>query len=371
MTERTLDPKIRTRFTRPLLQWYEAAGRDLPWRTNRDPYAIWVSEIMLQQTQVATVRPYFLRFLNAFPTIADLAAADLEKVLKLWQGLGYYARARHLHRAASEVMTRFSGRLPATFEGLHSLPGIGRSTAGAILTIAFNKRYPILDGNVRRVLCRFFKIKEDPRGKSVEDWLWACSETLMPQKNRAGVYLQAIMDLGATICTPRQPDCAVCPVRKHCEARRAGLQETLPLKPVRKKIPHFDYFAGLLVCGDWVLIHRRPLTGLLAGLWEFPGARIDTPVTARLSITDYFERFFKKAMHQNFNNARLSMTIRHVFTHFKMTLHVFSVELRGQVPVQFPYKWVQRDALHEYAFSTAHQKIVSALPDLSNRPRLF
>ncbi len=370
MRERVIDAKTRTRFTRPLLQWYDASGRDLPWRAEVTPYAIWVSEIMLQQTQVATVRPYYDRFLKVFPTIADLAAADLEKVLKLWQGLGYYARARHLHRAALEVVARFSGNLPDTFEALMSLPGIGRSTAGAILTIAFKKRYPILDGNVRRVLCRFFAVSQDPREKSVDAWLWLCSEKLMPTKRLSGIYLQAIMDLGATVCSPKHPDCLSCPVEKHCEARALGLQGELPMREKRKKVPHYDYFAGLLVCGDSVLIHRRPLKGLLAGLWEFPGMRLEDALVKE-SIMPQFEAFFKNEINQSPKDAQLFMTIRHVFTHFKMTLYVFSARIAGDVPVHLPLKWVRRDRLSNYAFSTAHQKIVSGLSGLDDCPRLF
>lgn len=185
-------------FTRALLRWYRQCGRDLPWRNTSEPYHIWLSEIMLQQTQVSTVLPYYHKFLSAFPTIQDLAAAPLDKIMKLWAGLGYYARARNLHRSAKEVVEQFNGRLPSTFEKLLSLPGIGRSTAGAILTIAFGQRRPILDGNVRRVLCRYFVINQDPRSKKVEAWLWDCSERLLP-KRESHVYTQGIMDLGATI----------------------------------------------------------------------------------------------------------------------------------------------------------------------------
>ncbi len=370
MMERVVEAKTRTRFTRPLLQWYQAAGRDLPWRKNTDPYTVWVSEIMLQQTQVTTARPYFDRFLSVFPTVFDLAKADLDKVLKLWQGLGYYARARHLHQAAQKIVAQFSGKIPATLEGLCDLPGIGRSTAGAILTIAFGQRYPILDGNVRRVLCRFFAIEEDPREKAVEAWLWTCSEKLMPRRHESGDYLQAIMDLGATVCTPKRPNCGDCPVGPHCSARQLGLQQELPCKIPRKTIPHYDYFAGLLSCEDSVLIHQRPLTGLLAGLWEFPGSRLEGELKEGTMLS-CFESFFQKEINQTIKHARLCMSIRHVFTHFKMTLHVFSAEIKTPVPVKIPLKWVKRPALSDYAFSAAHQKIISRLPDLDNRPSLF
>ncbi len=189
---------------------------------------------MLQQTQVSTVIPYYHRFLSAYPTIGDLAASPLEKVLKQWQGLGYYARARHLHRTANQIVEGFGGAFPSDIKTLMSLPGIGRSTAGAILTIALGQRHPILDGNVRRVLCRFFAIKEDPRDKTLESMMWNLTYEQMP-KHLPGFYLQAIMDLGATICKPRQPICDDCPVKRACGAKRKGLQTVIPLKKIKKR----------------------------------------------------------------------------------------------------------------------------------------
>ncbi len=367
MTKKNIDDKTRPRFTRPLLQWYRSAGRDLPWRLTCDPYAIWVSEIMLQQTQVATVLPYYHRFLKIFPTIQALALSDLERVLKLWQGLGYYARARHLHKAAGEVLVRFSGKVPSTYQELNALPGIGRSTAGAILTIAHKKRYPILDGNVRRVLCRFFGITKDPREKWVKDWLWHTSETLLPHRD-AATYLQAIMDFGATVCTPKQPSCTPCPVARSCEAFKKDLQHILPVKTPRKKVPHFDYFAAVIKCDDTVLIQRRPLKGLLAGLWEFPGERVETALS---SVAASCEQFLRRQIDTDVPNPRHYMTIRHAFTHFKMTLHVFSFHLKKPVSVKPPLKWVSKTSLSGYAFSSAHQKIISGLPQGEEQSILF
>lgn len=358
----------RRNFTAPLLKWYAAAGRELPWRVTDDPYRIWLSEIMLQQTQVATVLPYYHRFLAAFPTIRSLASADLEAVLKLWQGLGYYARARYLHRAAQAVLSQYSGEMPKTFEALHALPGIGRSTSGAILTIAHGKRYPILDGNVRRVLCRFFAIEKDSREKTVDAWLWHCSEQLIPRRD-AGHYLQAIMDLGATVCTPKQPNCTHCPLEKSCAARKKGLETMLPLKAASKKVPHFDYFAGVLSVEEFVLIRRRPLQGLLAGLWEFPGDRIDPQ--KKLSITASYEHFFREALDVNVRGSHAYMEIRHVFTHFKMTLHVFSFHLKKRFETSSPLMWVQREALSDRPFSSAHQKIVAQVCAKFSQPQLF
>ncbi|HIE64663.1 MAG TPA: A/G-specific adenine glycosylase [Nitrospiria bacterium] len=347
-------------FTRSLLSWYRHSGRSLPWRDTSDPYLIWLSEIMLQQTQVATVLPYYHSFITTFPTIQDLAAASLDDVMKRWAGLGYYARARHLHQAATEVLRKFDGRIPSRYEDIISLPGIGRSTAGAILTIAFKQRWPILDGNVRRVLCRYFLIDKDPKGKEVEVWLWDCSERLLPKKE-AHVYTQAIMDLGATICTPKRPQCLICPVNKGCGAYQEGVEETLPVRAVRKKVPHFDHVAGIIFDARGVLIRRRPLKGLLGGLWELPGGRLGLDFREEgheNSVKTLLETemgFYIEVSHQ-------WMEIKHVFTHFKMTLHVFICRKKKKgIDQSSKHHWVPIEKLGDYAFSSAQQKIVVKL----------
>ncbi|MFQ5597287.1 MAG: A/G-specific adenine glycosylase [Nitrospiria bacterium] len=360
-----VDRKVYKAFTTSLLRWYRAAGRDLPWRYTSDPYAVWVSEIMLQQTQVATALPYYRRFLTVFPTVEALAAAPLERVLKIWQGLGYYARVRHLHRAAQLVVRQYRGEIPADFKTLQVLPGIGRSTAGAILTIAFGQRYPILDGNVRRVLCRFFAIRKDPKEKPVNDWLWTCSEALLP-KRAPGLFLQAIMDLGATVCKPVKPLCDQCPVQKGCRADQEGIQALIPLKRTAKAIPHFDYMAGVIVHKGEVLIHRRPLKGLLAGLWEFPGGRLkpdrgqaslNTPGKAAMRL------FLKKELNMNCSVTQSWMTVQHAFTHFRMTLHVFKGCSKDKSALPPSFKWAPCTSLGDYPFSAAHQKIVLKLTE--------
>ena len=356
-------------FTRSLLQWYEAHGRTLPWRQTNDPYAIWVSEIMLQQTQVATVHSYYLRFLSAFPTLQDLAAAPLEKVLKAWEGLGYYARARHLHRGAQEVVARFAGKVPSIFEEIVSLPGIGRSTAGAILTIAMGQRYPILDGNVRRVLCRYFAVLEDPKKKEIENELWAHSEKLLPKK-KADLYTQAIMDLGATLCTSASPRCPVCPVQKGCRAYQKGLQAELPMKGLKKKVPHRDYVAGVVFHEGQVLIRRRPLKGLLAGLWEFPSGRIESQISGG-GLEKELEALFENEMNLSVRATHPWMEIKHVFTHFRMTLHVFVCSAEKTEKVSAPLRWVRLRNLADYPFSAAHQKIVLKVAEIKDERKLF
>lgn len=355
-------------FTRSLLRWYKAHGRVLPWRQTVDPYAIWVSEIMLQQTQVATALSYYHRFLSAFPTVRDLAAAPLEKVLKAWEGLGYYARARHLHQGAKEVVGRFGGKVPSAFEEVLSLPGIGRSTAGAIVTIAFGQRYPILDGNVRRVLCRYFAVAEDPKKKEVEKALWRYSEGLLPGKE-ADLYTQAIMDLGATVCTPAAPQCALCPVRNGCRGYRIGVQADLPVKTEKKKVPHHDYVAGVIFQKGRVLIRRRPLNGLLAGLWEFPAGRIEAHRGVRLE--EEVEALFEKEMKLKVRTTHPWMEIKHTFTHFRMTLHVFVCSLEGPGKAAAPLRWVRPTDLTGHPFSAAHQKIVLKLGEIKDDGKLF
>jgi len=355
-------------FTRSLLRWYQKNGRVLPWRQTADPYAIWVSEIMLQQTQVATAEPYYRRFLSAFPTVQDLAAAPLEKVLKAWEGLGYYARARNLHRAAAEVVSRFGGKIPSTLEAILSLPGIGRSTAGAILTIGSGQRHPILDGNVRRVLCRYFAVLEDPKKKAVEAQLWEHSERLLPNE-KADLYTQAVMDLGATVCTPASPACGRCPVRKGCRGYRLGVQTELPAKGVKKEIPHRSYAAGILFNGERVLIRRRPLTGLLAGLWEFPAGPVDAPASGR-GLEKEVEALFEKEMGLKVKASHPWMEIKHTFTHFRMTLHVFILSGKGAGRVSSPLRWAGLRELADLPFSAAHQKIVLKLDRMSDE-KLF
>jgi A/G-specific adenine glycosylase len=238
-------PFAPAEVSRALLAWYGREGRDLPWRRTRDPYRIWLSEIMLQQTGVGTVIPYYERFLAAYPTVGALAQPRVEEVVELWAGLGYYSRARNLHAAARAVVERHGGGFPADLAALQALPGVGLSTAGAILSIAFDIPAPILDGNVRRVLCRLFAMAEDPRRPAAEKKLWAWAEALTPA-DRPHDYAQAIMDLGATLCIPKSPDCPRCPLAALCQARAQGLERELPLSGRRKAVPTVLQVALLL-----------------------------------------------------------------------------------------------------------------------------
>lgn len=264
-------------FSQSLLNWYDHHRRDLPWRppmtaaphVRPDPYFVLVSEAMLQQTQVATVIGYFTRFTAALPTVEALAAADEQQVLKLWQGLGYYSRARNLKKAAEMIVERFAGRVPATINELLTLPGVGRYTAGAIASIAHGTRAPIVDGNVVRVLCRLDKILHDPRGRSVQTLLWSRAEEILPTE-RVDAFNSGLMELGATVCTPRKPSCLICPVQQFCAAFASGVQEKIP--PPKKTRP-LKKERRLIVClrgpGDRYLVEQRPARGRWAGMWQF------------------------------------------------------------------------------------------------------
>ena len=260
---------MTTTFADNLLAWYQRQGRSLPWRGTRDPYPIWLSEIMLQQTQVATVRPYYRRFLERFPTLADLAAAPQDAVLAEWSGLGYYSRARNLHAAAQRIRDEHGGHFPDDYTDVVALPGIGPSTAGAILSFAFDQDHAILDGNVRRVLARIDALEDDPRSTPAERHLWARARELTPA-GWARDYNQAIMDLGATVCTRARPDCGACPVAGHCRARREGRQDEIPVRKPRKAKPARPVWLALIQSPEGLLLERRPPSGFWGGLWAPP-----------------------------------------------------------------------------------------------------
>jgi A/G-specific adenine glycosylase len=367
-----LKPKIQN----SLPKWFRANARDLPWRHDRSPYRVWLSEMMLQQTQVETVIPYFHRFLARFPTIDDLAAAPLGDVLKLWEGLGYYARARNLHKAAYVVVEELHGEWPRTVEGLMALPGIGRYTAGAIASLAFDAHAPVLDGNVIRVLCRLFAIERDPKDAKVREELWALAESLLPRsadigmsaarhrdavpRGTAGEFNEALMELGALICIPRNPKCNVCPLAKYCEAKKRGLQDQLPIKTKRKPLPHFDVTAAVIRQNGRLLIAQRPLGGRLGGLWEFPGGKVEPDET----LPQCLRREIKEELGVHIKVGKPIMSIDHAYTHFKITLHAFECELVSGKPQALQvedFKWVRMSELKKFAFAKTDLRIIEAL----------
>ena len=341
-----------------LLQWYKKNRRDLPWRRSRDPYAIWVSEIMLQQTQVATVIPYYQKFLKSFPTVRHLARADLSKVLKVWEGLGYYSRARNLHRASRIVSNHFNGKIPDNLMDLRPLPGIGRYTAGAILSIAFNKEVPILDGNVKRVLSRVFVISGNPARGKTESLLWHLSESLLP-KGHASSFNQGLMDLGAMICTPKEPQCSKCPLRNLCKGKASGDPQRFPRKILKKKIPHRESVSAVIKKDGKVLLHQRPPVGLLGGLWEFP----NWPIEEKTNPKDYLEQKVKSNIGLTVKSKEPIGSFHQTFSHFKLTLHVFHCQYRKG---KSKGRWVLIKNLSLFPMSRIHRRIAERL-DAENR----
>jgi A/G-specific adenine glycosylase len=342
-----------------LLRWFELDRRDMPWRQVRDPYAIWISEVMLQQTQVATARPYYERFRKRFPDVRALAEAPLGDVLKLWEGLGYYSRARNLHAAAGRVAAEYGGELPKSVAGLMELPGIGRYTAGAIASIAFGLDEPVLDGNVTRVLCRLFRIRANPTRAAVRHRLWTLARQIIPP-GKAGLFNQALMDLGATVCAPRSPSCGTCPVRARCEAYRHGEQERLPVKTKAKPLPHYDVVAGVIRRGGRILIDQRKAEGLLGGLWEFPGGKRE----GTESLEEAMVREVREELGIRIRVVSPLTTVKHTYSHFRITLHAFECRYVSGTPRAIgcaAWRWVRPAELERYAFPKANQRVLAVI----------
>ncbi|MGQ9659637.1 MAG: A/G-specific adenine glycosylase [Thermochromatium sp.] len=322
-------------FPALVLGWFDRYGRhDLPWQRDPTPYRVWVSEIMLQQTQVGVVLPYFERFMAFFPTLSDLAGAELDAVLAQWSGLGYYARARHLHRAAVLIRDRYGAVFPEDFETVRRLPGIGRSTAGAILSLACGQRHPILDGNVKRVLARVFGIDGWPGQGQVLARLWQLAEQCTPQA-RAGDYNQGMMDLGATLCTRARPDCARCPLAERCVARLQGRQHALPAPRPRRDLPtRTTTLLAILNPSHEILLERRPQIGLWGGLWSLP--ETDLSASAVAALADWCQdRLGLRPERVERLPAR-----RHSFSHYHLRIELVRIEL-GAYPsrVQDSVDW--------------------------------
>jgi A/G-specific adenine glycosylase len=345
-----------------LLSWYELNQRDLPWRRQPSPYGVWVSEIMLQQTRVETVIPYFERWMARFPSVEALALASLQEVLSAWEGLGYYSRARNLHKAAQMIVDQYGGRLPDDPQTLQSLPGIGRYTAGAIASIAFGKDAPVLDGNIRRVLARLFNISEPARSAAGERRLWELAGEHLPP-GRAGDFNQALMDLGATLCTPQEPSCSHCPLCAGCAANQLGLQKLLPVMASKAAIPHHTVTAAVIQRDDQVLITQRPANGLLGGLWEFPGGKLQPGE----DLAACLQREIKEELAAEIQVGEPFGEYRHAYTHFRVTLHAFLCRLSaGSLPraaqVQ-DLRWVKLEELADYPMGKIDRQIARKLSE--------
>ena len=347
-------------LTTPLLAWYSEKRRELPWRGLSDPYAVWVSEIMLQQTRVETVIPYYKRWMSRFPTIASLAEASQQEVLAAWEGLGYYSRARNLQRAAQVVMAEHGGELPLDPHVLRKLPGIGRYTAGAIAAIAFGLDEPALDGNIRRVLARVFNVELPARSPAGERRLWELVSLHLPP-GKASEYNQALMDLGATVCTRSAPRCPDCPLAPGCQARLLGIQKERPVGQKKTAIPHHTITAAVIVRDGQVLITQRPQHSLLGGLWEFPGGKTQPGE----SLAGCLRREICEELGMAINVQEVFGVYNHAYTHFRVTVHAFYCTLpNGDKPQPLQVsdlRWVRPPDLVSFPMGKVDRQIANQL----------
>jgi A/G-specific adenine glycosylase len=340
-------------FSTRLVKWQQQHGRhDLPWQRTRDAYRIWLSEIMLQQTQVSAVIPYYARFLDTFPTIAALAAADEELVMQHWAGLGYYARARNLHRAARHVVDQHAGVFPRGFDDIYALPGIGRSTAAAISAFAFGARAAILDGNVKRVFARHFGMAGDVKSKPIEDAMWLRAEQELPNTN-IEAYTQGLMDLGATVCTRSKPTCLLCPVHASCVAHAEGRVEELPGRAATRAVPHREINMLLLISSGEVLLEKRPSPGIWGGLWSLPEVAVEHDALAAA----------KKKFGINGRVRRKLEMVPHGFTHYSLSIYPveIAVSKRGGEAMSVATMWVNLHDALDAAIPAPVKRILKSL----------
>ena len=342
-----------------LMKWYRANHRDLPWRRSNTPYHIWVSEVMLQQTQVKTVLNYYRRFLTKFPNIKRLAAADLQAVLKVWEGMGYYARARNLHRAAKAVVQNHRGRVPDQWETFHNLPGVGDYIAAAVLSIAFNQPHPVVDGNVKRVLARLHKIRA-PVNQPGSDKQFKKAAAQLLDSRQPGTFNQAMMELGALICKPRNPLCDVCPLTRICRAYQTQQVADFPKRQKLKATPQYHIAVGVVFKNDRVLITRRKAEGLLGGLWEFPGGKIKEGESAQGACI----REIKEEVNLDVQIDRHLVQVKHAYTHFRIVMEVFCCKyVSGRVYLRGPaaFRWIRLAEYKNYPFPKANHKFIPLL----------
>jgi A/G-specific adenine glycosylase len=343
-----------------LLAWYRQNGRSLPWRGHPDPYAVWVSEIMLQQTRVEAVVPYFEAWMRRFPSVEALAQASEQDALNAWEGLGYYSRARNLHKAAKLIVEKHGGKLPREVDALRQLPGVGRYTVGAIASIAFGLDEATLDGNLRRVFARLFDVSEPADSPAGEKILWELTAEHLP-RGQAGDYNQALMDLGATICLPKHPRCLLCPLIELCQACANGTQEQRPVLKPKKEIPHYVHTAGVIVrqidALPHVLLAKRPSKGLLGGMWEFPNGRVDGDPAQAL------ESALETGYRLRVERGEALATIQHAYTHFRVTVHAFACNLVEFLQENERLKWVKLNELDAHPMGKVDRQIAKRLTE--------
>lgn len=373
------DAGFRRSFRRKLLIWFRQHKRVLPWRLEpRDPYNVWLAEVMLQQTQVATVIPYYERWLQRFPNLRSLAQANQDDVLKQWEGLGYYARARNLHGASQIIINKFNGRMPNDTETLLTIPGIGRYTAGAIASLAFGKHAAILDANVARVLIRVFNITSHSKTPDTIRLLWSLSQRLLP-RTHCGGFNEALMDLGALVCTPQKPDCPRCPLSIICIAYAKGTQHHLPVKTNATSKPHKHLVSAVLVNDLRMLVAQRPRRGLLGGLWEFPGGEVQTTaVPSPKVLARALTRLLKQQLGIDtpVKSRDFIGEVHHSFSHFSITRHVAFVTLEqpwnatATTEAYINVMWADADKMKQLAFTRSDLRILRLANKATSRTRI-
>ncbi len=368
-------PEVLDAFRRALPAWFDGARRPMPWREpgpdgQRDPYRVWVSEVMLQQTRVETATPYFRRFVERFPTVDALARAPLDDVLKRWEGLGYYSRARNLHRAAQQVVAEHDGRVPSDETAFRALPGVGPYTAAAVLSLAFDEPLAVLDGNVIRVLTRVFAVTADARAGRTRTALQGVADLLL-DGDRPGRWNESVMELGATVCTPRSPACPRCPLRPVCRAARLGTPEAFPVVSKRAPTPHHTIAVGLVTDADGrILIQRRPQDAMLGGLWEFPGGKVEQGE----EISAACARELREELGITVEVGAPVARVEHAYSHFRITMHAFRCRLVSGEPATEtgePFAWAAVADLDDYAFPRANGRVIEALREQARAPRLL
>jgi A/G-specific adenine glycosylase len=354
----SIAPKNIKYLQKALLNWYQKNLRKLPWRETKIPYRIWVSEVMLQQTQVKTVVSYYHNFIRQFPTIKKLAEADLQAVLKAWEGLGYYARARNLHKAANIVIKEHHGKVPKAYEDIRTLPSIGDYVAAAVLSIAYKKPYAVVDGNVKRVLARLFCVNETVNTSSSHKLFQEMATTLL-EESKPDIFNQAMMEIGALVCKPETPECALCPLTKYCCAFIKAVTRDYPKRVKRAKTPTYHTAVGVIFKKDKMLIAQRKPDGLLGGLWEFPGGK----VKRKEAVESACLREVKEETNITAKIVKPITKVKHAYTHFKIVMDVFCCEYQsGRVKLNGPvaHRWIRMNEIEKYPFPKANHKFFAA-----------
>lgn len=354
--------KLRRYVSSALIPWFEIHQRELPWRHNRTPYRVWISELMLQQTRVSQATPYYVRFMRRFPSLKKLAEANLEDVLKVWEGLGYYSRARNMHKAANVIRDQYGGRFPRDPQHIATLPGIGPYTTAAISSLAFNLNLAVVDGNVIRVLSRLLAIKSDIGLQSSKIEFQSIADALLI-KGRAGIFNEAMMELGATVCLPQNPDCSNCPMKKVCIAYREQSPTQYPIKQKKKKIPHIVVGAAVVKNkNETVLVAQRREDQMLGGLWEFPGGKKEPNESIHRCVI----RELKEELGINVELSAKILCVDHAYSHFTMEMHVYWAQIKSGKPKSIEckdFKWISLEEIRTLPFSKADLKVIDAITE--------